>query len=83
MPTPEGVPVAMMVPGISVMPEESSSIISVIDVISRSVTEFCRSSPLIRELICKAGGNAISSADVIHGPIGVNPSNPFPKYHCL
>ena len=47
MPTPEGVPVAMMVPGISVMPEESSSIISVIDVISRSVTEFCRSSPLI------------------------------------
>lgn len=38
MPTPEGVPVAMMVPGISVMPEESSSIISVIDVISRSVT---------------------------------------------
>ena len=64
MPTPEGVPVAMMVPGISVMPEESSSIISSMDVISKSVTESCRSSPLIRELICKAGGNAISSADV-------------------
>ena len=57
MPTPEGVPVEMMVPGSSVMPEDSSSMMSAMEVISRSVVESYRSSPLTQAVICRAGGD--------------------------
>lgn len=83
MPTPEGVPVEMMVPGSSVMPEDSSSMMSAMEVISRSVVESYRSSPLTRAVICRAGGKAISSAVTMQGPMGVKPSRLLPKYHCL
>ena len=83
MPTPAGVPVAMMVPGSRVMPEDNSSMISAMEVMRRSVVESCRSSPLIREEMASAGGKAISSAVVMQGPMGVKPSRPLPKYHCL
>ena len=83
MPTPAGVPVAMIVPGNKVIPEESSSMISAMPVIKRLVLECWRSSPLTLEEIARAGGKATSSAVVIQGPIGVKPSSPLPKYHCL
>ena len=56
MPTPAGVPVAMMVPGSRVMPAVSSSRIWPMEVISREVLDCCRSSPLTRQVISRAGG---------------------------
>ena len=83
MPTPEGVPVAMMVPGSRVMPEDSSWIIASMPVMRRSVVESCRSSPFTLAEMESAGGKAISSAVVMQGPMGVKPSRLLPKYHCL
>ena len=52
-------------------------------VISREVLDLCRSSPLTRQVISRAGGQAISSAVTSTGPMGVAPSRLLPKYHCL
>ena len=62
IPTPAGVPVAMIVPARSVMPRVSSAMISATEWIRWSVLLFCRFSPLTVEEIASAGGNATSSA---------------------
>ena len=79
MPTPAGVPVAMMVPGSRVMPEDSSSMISAMLLRSRLVLELCRGSPLTSVVSVSAGGKAISFAVVMQGPMGVKPSRLLPK----
>ena len=83
MPTPAGVPVAMIVPAFKVMPFVSSQITSSIPWIKSPVLEFWRSSPFTYDWIFNTGGNAVESTVMIHGPSGVNPSRLFPKYHCL
>ena len=70
MPTPAGVPVAMMVPGSSVIPAVSSSKRAGMPVRKSRVLECCRGSPLTAEEMSSAGGKAISSAVTMQGPMG-------------
>ena len=88
MPTPAGVPVAMMSPGSSVMPREIVSISVGMSKIMSRVRASCRNSgsppagvtqPRIR--VSRASS---SSAVTIHGPIGQKVSQFLPSIHgCL
>ena len=83
IPTPAGVPMAMMVPGFNVMPADNSAITWGISKMNISVLLFCRSTSLTLLLMASFGGLGTSSSVTINGPMGVNPSRLFPKYHCL
>src|SRR5579883_2504059 len=69
-PTPLGVPVAMISPGSSVMPSESSAMIWGMVKIIILVLESCLRTPLTSRRRLRFCGLSISSAVTIHGPIG-------------
>ena len=87
MPTPAGVPVAMMSPGSSVMPREQvSTSVGMSKIMSRVL-------PVLAQLGAAALGvtqprtrvsrPSSSSAVAIHGPIGQKVSKLLPSSHCL
>ncbi len=77
IPTPEGVPVAIMSPASKVIPFESSETMSETSDMNNPVLELCLSSPftLLHTLSFIGKGTALLCK--IHGPKEVNVSNPF------
>src|SRR6266702_1272772 len=69
-PTPSGVPVAMMSPGSSVMPDEMSAIRTGISKIMYLVLESCFMTPFFVSQSRRSCGSGISSAVTMHGPNG-------------
>ena len=82
MPTPTGVPVAMMSPGYSVMPADRVAIRLGMLKIRPVVRTFWRSSPLTHRRIW-VSSPLHSSALTAHGPMGQKVSKLLPISHCL
>ena len=86
MPTPAGVPVAMMSPGYSVMPREQVSISVAMSKIRSRVRPSCRSSGLpprgVTQQRTRVSRASNSSAVTMHGPIGQKVSKLLPRSHC-
>src|SRR3569623_961246 len=82
-PTPAGVPVAMMSPGSSIMPRDSTAMVSAIEKIWCRVFDDCSNTPLTQQRRSSRCGSAISPAVTIHGPIGHAPSRLLPRKYCL
>src|SRR5262245_61188877 len=81
--TPEGVPVAMMSPGSSVMNSDRYSIVLAVEKIMSDVLESCRVSPLTRVLIRRPEAPGGSSSEVTtQGPSGPVPSKFLPGVDC-
>src|SRR6202008_3706759 len=81
--TPDGVPVAMMSPGSSVMNSERYSMVLAVEKIMSDVLESCMVSPLTRVVMRRpAAPGGSSSAVTIHGPSGPVPSKFLPGVHC-
>ena len=84
--TPAGVPVAMTSPTDSVMHRLAVAIKCGMSNIMSDVLPRCRRTPFTVVPIgsprfgSKPSGSA--SFGTIHGPMGQNPSNDFPRYHC-
>ena len=81
MPTPEGVPVAMMSPGSRVIPREQVSISVGMSKIRSVVFASWRSSPLTQHRT-RVSSPSSSSAVTTHGPMGQKVSNDLPRSHC-
>src|SRR5260363_24886 len=69
-PTPSGVPVAMMSPGSSVMPDEMSAIKAGMSKIMYLVLESCFMTPFLVSQSLRSCGSGISSAVTMQGPNG-------------
>jgi hypothetical protein len=86
MPTPAGVPVAMMSPGSSVRPREQVSISVGMSKIMSRVIASCRSSVSppdgVTQPRTRVSRASSSSAVTIHGPIGQKVSQFLPSIHC-
>src|SRR4051812_5999670 len=82
MPTPAGVPVAMMSPGRRVVPAEIVAIRVGMSKMRSRVLALWRSSPLTQHFTSRFSGSS-ASAVVIHGPMGQNVSRVLPRNHCL
>src|SRR6266446_1471784 len=82
IPTPAGVPVAMISPGASVRPLEMVSIRVGTSKISAFVLEFWRRSPLTQQRT-DVSDRSISSALTSQGPMGQKLSWDLPISHCL
>ena len=81
MPTPAGVPVAIISPGISVMVDDIVSIKVGISKIRSETTACCLTSPLTFVTNFIALTSAISSLVTSHGPIGQKVSRLLPMVH--
>lgn len=75
--TPDGVPVIIIVPGLSVVPRLRNLKIAGISWIKSFVPELCLSLPLTTVFSCRADGSGIAFGDAITGPIGANLSKDF------
>ena len=82
MPTPAGVPVAMMSPGMSVRPAEIVSIKVGTSKMRARVLASCRSSPFTQQRT-RVSAKSISSRLTSQGPIGQKLSWDLPISHCL
>ena len=80
--TPDGVPVAMMSPGSSVIPLEMYAMSSGTPVIICAQLASWRTSPFtrVRSRISATGGAAAASSRT--GPSGANVSRALPRIHC-
>ena len=81
MPTPLGVPVRIRSPGSSVIVSRRKSTICGTEKMRSLVRESWRSSPLIHVRSARSPGSETSSAVVIQGPNGHEPSKPFARVH--
>ena len=81
-PTPDGVPVATMSPGSSVIRVERWATSCGIEKIRPAVVSSCIRSPFRSSAIPIASSGPASSRVTIAGPQGAAPSNTFPGIHC-
>jgi hypothetical protein len=83
IPTPGGVPVAMMSPGTSVMYSLTYEMILRTGKIIVRVLPSCMRSPFTSSHMARFCGSGISSVVTSHGPSGPNVSQLLPFFHWL